>query len=76
MPSEAFHTGFMTAAADLDPELEPTKSVDDTARILGISRQSAYAGVHDGTIPSIRIRGRILVPTAGLRRLLMLDGAA
>jgi excisionase family DNA binding protein len=48
----------------------PTVSVEETAGYLGISRGSAYAGVHRGEIPCIKVGNRIRVPTAELRRLL------
>lgn len=57
----------------LDPTIQPTLSVEDTATLLGVSRASAYAAVKVGEIPSIRVGRRVLVPTAALRRLLMLD---
>lgn len=56
-----------------DPSETQTVSVEEAGRILRISKNTAYAGVHSGDIPSIRIGRRILVPTAGLRRLLSLD---
>lgn len=43
-----------------------TFSVPEAADILGISRGSAYQGVHCGDIPSIRIGERLLVPKAAL----------
>lgn len=48
-------------------------SVAQVARILGLSRSSAYARIQDGTIPSIKIGGRVLVPKRLIERLL--DGA-
>lgn len=57
----------------LDPSVRPTLSMDETARLLGIGRATAYAAVKAGDIPSIRIGRRRLVSTAALRRLLMLD---
>jgi excisionase family DNA binding protein len=45
----------------------------ETARALGISKASAYKAIECGEIPSIRIGGRILVPTAALRRMLLID---
>lgn len=39
-----------------------TVSVEEAARILGISRGTAYTAVHNGDIPSFRIRKRILIP--------------
>lgn len=47
-----------------------TTTVNDAARVLGISRNSAYAAVARGDLPSFRIGKRILVPTARLRELL------
>jgi excisionase family DNA binding protein len=45
-------------------------TVDETARVLRISRQMAYKSVRDGTIPSVRIGDRILVPRVRLNALL------
>jgi excisionase family DNA binding protein len=44
--------------------------LDETARRLGISRNSAYAAARRGQIPTIRIGRLLLVPTAALDRLL------
>ena len=55
-------------------EDQPTMTVwPETANALGLSKSTAYVGVARGDIPSIRVAGRILVPTAALRRLLRLD---
>jgi excisionase family DNA binding protein len=48
-------------------------SVDATARVLGIGRTQAYKAVKNGEIRSIRIGGRVLVPTAALRQMLDLS---
>ena len=45
-------------------------SVPEAGRLLGICRDSAYAAVRNGTLPSIRIGKRIVVPRAALERLL------
>ena len=47
-----------------------TLSVEETAEVLGIGRNSAYEGVRTGQIPSIRIGKRILVPRIALERIL------
>ncbi len=47
-----------------------TLSVEETAKVLGIGRNSAYEGVRTGQIPSIRIVKRILVPRIALERIL------
>jgi excisionase family DNA binding protein len=45
-------------------------TVDEAAKLLRISRGSAYEAVRQGVIPSISIGRRILVPWVGLQRLL------
>lgn len=50
-----------------------TLTVTEAAAILGISRTSAYECVHAGTIPSIRLGGRIVIPRATFDE--MLDSA-
>ncbi len=57
----------------LDPRRTPTVTVPVAAQVLGISRATAYEGVAAGTIPSVRIGRRLLVPVAAIRRLLQLD---
>jgi excisionase family DNA binding protein len=47
-----------------------TISVDEAAAALGINRGTAYQGVRDGDIPSIRVGRRIRVPVAALSRML------
>lgn len=49
-----------------DPDETPVLTVEETAKILRLSRGSTYNGVHAGEIPSIMIGGRILVPTRKL----------
>lgn len=44
--------------------------VPEAGRKLGIGRGLAYELVRDGTIPSLRLRGRIVVPRAQLESLL------
>ncbi|MGI9301516.1 MAG: helix-turn-helix domain-containing protein [Gammaproteobacteria bacterium] len=51
-------------------------TVTEAARRLGIGRNQAYAGVKDGSIPSIRVGGRIIVPEPALNRLLSGETAA
>lgn len=56
-----------------DPTEQPTMTVEQTGEALGISRSTAYDGVASGEIPSIRVGRRLLVPTAAVRRMLLLD---
>ena len=43
-------------------------------RAFGLGRNGAYEAVKRGDIPSLKIGGRLVVPTAPLRRLLGMDG--
>jgi len=45
-------------------------TVDEVAQVLRINRNTAYRAVHDGTIPSLRIGDRLLVPRVRLDALL------
>jgi len=47
-----------------------TLTVEDAARTLGISRGAAYTHARDGSLPTIRLGKRLLVPKAALDRLL------
>jgi excisionase family DNA binding protein len=48
--------------------------VELAARALGVSRGAAYEAVKSGDIPSIKIGKRIVVPTAWVRRAMMING--
>lgn len=63
----------MPKTVTLDPAVRPTCTIEEAARVLGVSRSVAYASAQAGTIPTIRLGRRLLVPTAALRRLLQLD---
>jgi excisionase family DNA binding protein len=52
-----------------------TCSVDEAAAVLGIGRSTAYAAAHDGSLPVLRVRTRLLVPTAKLLAMLGCDDA-
>jgi excisionase family DNA binding protein len=54
------------------PALEAmeTYTVEETARILRIGRNSAYDAIRAGAIPALRIGRRIVVPRVALDRLL------
>lgn len=45
-------------------------SVEETAKLLGVSRNSAYEAVRAGQIPSIRIGRRLIIPRMALERML------
>ncbi len=59
----------------LDDNLPPILTVEQTAKVLGISRGLAFAAARSGDIPSIRIGRRILVPRDRLRQMLGVDRA-
>ncbi len=56
---------------DLPDPLPVTLTVEEAARVLRIGRNSAYEAIARGDIPSVRIGGRVLIPSA---RLLALFG--
>jgi excisionase family DNA binding protein len=49
---------------------QPTCSVEELGRVFGISKNPAYEAVKRGDFPSIRVGGRIRIPTAPLRQML------
>ncbi len=57
-------------AAPRSPDEPLALSVQATAKILGLSRGSAYEAVRTGQIPSIRFGSRILVPRSALERMI------
>ena len=46
-----------------------TISVEDAAKLLGVSRGLAYEAARRGELPTIRLGRRLLVPTAQLLEL-------
>lgn len=47
-----------------------TLKVEEAGKLLGLSRPTAFARVADGSIPSIRMGRRILVPKIAIERML------
>ena len=56
-----------------DPIDRATLTVAEVADLFGIGLSAAYKAVNAGEIPAIRIGGRLLVPTAAVRRMLLID---
>ncbi len=50
-------------------------TVEETGKILGISRASAFAAANRGDIPTIRIGKRLIVPRRALEKLLGIEDA-
>ena len=50
-----------------------TVNVDVAGKAIGVSRNTAYAATKSGDLPSVRIGGRIRVPTAALRKMLGIE---
>jgi len=66
--------GVSSNLSDGRPETDSerrTVTVEEAGRILGISRGAAYTHAKDGTLPTIRLGKRLLVPKAALDKLLM-----
>ena len=51
-------------------ELPPTISIERAARLLGVSRSTAYRAAAAGQLPTITFGRRRLVPTARLLEML------
>jgi excisionase family DNA binding protein len=47
-----------------------TLKIEEAAKVLGISRNTAYEAVKSGQLPTIKIGRRFLVPKAALDRML------
>jgi excisionase family DNA binding protein len=47
-----------------------TVTVREAAALLGVGRDTAYAAVRDGTLPSIRLGKRLVIPMAALEKML------
>ena len=60
----------MTGTVPAGQGAGPVLTVDEAAVYLRISRGLAFAAVRDGTLPSVRIGRRILVPRRQLEALL------
>ena len=54
----------------LDDDLPPILTVDQVAKLLGISRGLAFSAARTGQIPVVRIGRRMLVPRDRLRQML------
>lgn len=52
-----------------------TVTVEEAARVLGISRAFAYVLVKNEELPSVRLGRRVVVPRRALERILEADDA-
>ncbi|HEU5003451.1 MAG TPA: helix-turn-helix domain-containing protein [Actinomycetota bacterium] len=50
--------------------LPPVLSVEETCRLLGLSRSAGYRATSAGELPTIKVGRRLYVPTPALLRLL------
>ncbi|MFD9123482.1 helix-turn-helix domain-containing protein [Kitasatospora sp. NPDC059571] len=70
----------MTTAGDTpvlpDPRVQPTMTVPEAGRLLGLQKAASYNAARRGDIPTISVGRRLLVPTAKLRALLGIDAVA
>ena len=60
-----------SAATSRRAQHSATATVTEAATILGISRTTAYEAVRDGSLRSIRVRRRILIPRAWIDDMLL-----
>jgi excisionase family DNA binding protein len=71
--TEPAATSAASARESLAADQRLTWTVPEAARLLGISKDSAYEAAHRGELPVRVIGRRLLIPRAALLRLL--DGA-
>ncbi|QMU98209.1 helix-turn-helix domain-containing protein [Microbacterium esteraromaticum] len=70
MPATVKPAVTLTAADfDLPNPLPVAFDVRDAAPILGVGESTMWLAVRSGEIPSIRIRGRVLIPTVPFLRM-------
>lgn len=50
-----------------------TCSVEEAAAALGIGRSTGYAAAHEGSLPTLRLGRRLLVPTAKLLEMIGIE---
>lgn len=60
----------------MQAELRETVTVREAAKRLGIANSTAYAAASDGSLPTIRVGGRVLVPARVLDKMLGIEGDA
>jgi len=56
-------------------QLPDALTVEETCRVLRLGRNSVYEGIRRKEIPSVKIGRRLLVPKAGIERLLSGTGS-
>ena len=56
--------------AELETSTKATVTAVDAAELLGVDRRTVSRGIADGTIPSIRVGRRVLIPRVRLLHLL------
>lgn len=53
-----------------------TVTVEEVAKILGISSRTAYEAIRKGDIPSTRIRGKYIISAHTVRKILKIEEAS
>jgi hypothetical protein len=61
---------------ELDPRTVPFVKPTQLPELGFGSQKAVYAGIKRGDIPSVRVGHRLLIPTAWVRRALLLDPPA
>jgi predicted DNA-binding transcriptional regulator AlpA len=54
-------------------EEQPTMDVPEAGACFGLGRTSSYEAVRRGDLPSIHLGRKVRVPTAAVRKMLLLD---
>jgi excisionase family DNA binding protein len=59
----------------MNEEKRATMTVEEAARLLGVSRNTGYEAVRRGQIPSVRVGKRYLIPIVAMEKLLKGEAA-
>jgi excisionase family DNA binding protein len=70
MATPATQTEQTTSALPAKWNDRATFSVEEFAEIFGLSRTSAYVATNNGTVGTVRIGRRLIIPRAAIERLL------
>lgn len=58
-----------TVRLNLPDPLPVTLTVPEAAQIVRIGKNTMWDAVNDGSVPSIKLRGRVLIPTVEFLRI-------
>lgn len=70
------HEQIAPVRLNLPDPLPVTLTVPEAAQIVRIGKNTMWDAVNDGSVPSIKIRGRVLIPTVEFLRIFSVETEA